>query len=197
MNGSQLARALADIISRRPDLERGFQEHLTKWVKSTLMKAPTLEVLREIRSAAGDAFVSWHLSGSTEKDIVTLAKKLDPHLTGLQSRAAAALRSHLLALADGEIEPSPKPAKAKLSKLTSKDGASPIDQVLKLSNSLQRRSELEKLSSSQLKAAIKDYDVNVGSLSRKPSKIEMIEHIQAAIAAGWPSPRSVLDDSKY
>lgn len=197
MNGSQLARALSGIISQRPDLEKGFQEYLTKWVRSTLMKGPTLEGLRQIRSAAGDAFVSWHLSGLTEKDIAMLAKKLDPHLTSLQSRGAGALRSHLLALADGEIEPSPKLAKAKPSKLASKDGARPIDQVLKLNNSLQRRSELEKLSTGQLKAAIKDYDINVGSLSRKPSKIEMIEHIQAAIAAGWPSPRSVLDDSKY
>jgi hypothetical protein len=104
------------------------------------------------------------------------------------------LRSHLGALIGGRIEPSQK---AKPSKSRPKANANPIDEVLKLHNSLQRRRELEKLSPVELKSAIKRYDINVGSLSSKPSKVEMIEHIQAAMAAGWPAPRSVLDDSKY
>jgi hypothetical protein len=72
MNGSQLARALSNVLRQRPDLEKGFEEHLAKWVKSALMKGPTVEGLRKIQSAAGDELLSWYLACQAEKDLVAL-----------------------------------------------------------------------------------------------------------------------------
>jgi len=186
MNGAQLARALSNVASQRPELDKSLRDHLAKWVKSTLVKGvPSLEGLRRIQSAAGDEFVEWHLTNLTENDLVKWAKKMDPHLEGIQQSGAATLRSHLSALIGSRIELSQKMPKPT------------IDQVFELSDSFQRRRELEKQSAATLKAAIRRHGMNVGALSRKPSKVELIEHIQASIDSGWPAPRSVLDNSKY
>jgi hypothetical protein len=60
-----------------------------------------------------------------------------------------------------------------------------------------RRSELEKLTSGQIKKAIKEKSIDAEQLSSKATKLEMIEHIQSAIAFGWPNTRSVIDESRY
>jgi hypothetical protein len=186
MNGSQLARALADIIiSQRPELEKSFLDHLSKWVKSTLMKGPTLDGLRAMHAAAGHGFIAWHLGRQSEAELVKLAKKLDPHNKEV---GADDLRSHLEDLIADRIQP--KPPKPKPTKRA-------VDEILRLANSSERRTEWKKLSLAELKAAIKSHDIDRNSLSSKPSKTEMIEHIEATIAEGWPRPRSVLDDSRY
>jgi hypothetical protein len=65
-----------------------------------------------------------------------------------------------------------------------------------MSNSDQRRIALTKLAKPALAAIIKKHEMAVGGLSEKPSKTELVEHIEAAISAGWPK-RSVHDDSRY
>jgi hypothetical protein len=190
MNGPQLARALVNIISKRPELEKAFLDHLSKWVKSSLMKGPTLDGLRGMRDAAGPEFIAWHLGRQPAEGLVTLAKKLDPHLPDLKGRGAADLRSHLEALIAGRTQPTPKPGRpAKKTRAA--------EEILRLANTSERRAEWKKLSPAELKAAIKNHHLDMGSLSRKPSKTEMIEHIEATIAEGWPRPRSVLDNSRY
>lgn len=196
MNGSQLAKALAEIINQKPELDRGFQDQVAKWLKSNLFKTPSLAAFRAMLGMAGEEFIVWYLRQQADKDIPGLTKKLDGDLAELKSRTAGDLRHHLAALAAGRVEPAMR-QKPKGGKGKSKAVARTIDEILRLTNSLERRGELEKLSPSDLKAGISKYSINAGSLSRKPSKTEMIEHIQAAIAAGWPGPRSVLDDSKY
>jgi len=57
--------------------------------------------------------------------------------------------------------------------------------------------EWKKLSAAELKAAIKSHNLDFNGLRSKRSKLEMIEHIEATIAEGWPRPRSVLDYSRY
>jgi len=57
--------------------------------------------------------------------------------------------------------------------------------------------ELEKLSAAALKSGVRDHKLDSSSLSSKPSKLELIEHIQATISAGWPSDTRALDESKY
>jgi hypothetical protein len=71
------------------------------------------------------------------------------------------------------------------------------EDILRLPDREQRRIELEKLTVPQLKSAVKKHEVYGGSLSAKPSKRELVEHIQAALDAGWPRPLSVLDGSRY
>jgi len=195
MNGSQLAKALADIISQKPELDSSFQELAAKWLKSSALKGATLHSFREIHTAAGDEIITWYLKRQSDQDIPALAKKLDPNHPDLKERNPGSLRGHLSALVSGKVEPSPKLVKAAKGK--SKRPMRPIEDVLRLTNALQRRMELEKLSPAALKAGINTYGINAGSLSSQPSKTELIEHIQASIDAGWPATRSVLDDSKY
>jgi len=190
MNGQQLANALAGIINQRPELEGAFLDHLSKWVKSTLMKRPTLDGLRGMHAAAGHGFISWHLGRQSEAELAKLAKKLDPHNKDV---GADNLRSHLEALIAGRIQPTRKPERPRKPPNRSR----PVEEILRLANSSERRTELKKLSFAELKAAIKSHDLDGNSLSSKPSKAEMIEHIEATIAGGWPRPHSVLDDSRY
>ncbi|MGE3063993.1 MAG: hypothetical protein AB7K67_00240 [Hyphomicrobiaceae bacterium] len=195
MDGSQLAKALADIIRTKPDLNTAFQDTIAKWLKSTALKGAALQRYQEVQKAAGDDFIVWYLKRQVDKDIPALAKKLDPNLPGLKDLGASALRGHLSLLISGKAQPTPKAVKAPKGK--TKAPGRPLEDVLRLANPLQRRIELEKLSPAELRAGIHTHSINAGSLSNQPSKTELIEHIQAAIAAGWPEARSVLDDSKY
>jgi hypothetical protein len=196
MRGSQLAKALADITNRKPELDLDLREHLRKWVKSTLMKGATLESLRTMQEVAGAAFIAWHLEQQAEKDLAALTKKLDPYLPDTKSRGTQYLRSHLAQLCAKQIEPAAKPERPAAGGRGAPRGRA-VEEIFRLGNSLQRRMELEKLSPAELKAAIKKHDLGIGGLSSKPSKVEMIEHIQATLAAGWPCAATALDESKY
>jgi hypothetical protein len=72
-----------------------------------------------------------------------------------------------------------------------------VDEVFQLSNAMERRGELEKFSPKELKAAIKKHDLGLGGLSSRPTKVEMIEHIEETLASGSLSPATALDESKY
>jgi hypothetical protein len=196
MRGSQLARVLAEIIIQKPELDTGLKLHLSKWVKSALMKGATLATMREISGVAGPEFISWYLEQQVGKDLVSLTKKFDPHLPDCKDRSPAFLLAHLNRLCAGEIEPSAKPERVGNAG-RARTKTKPVEEIFALRNSQQRRMELEKLTPNQLKAAIKKHDLGVSGLSGKPTKIEMIEHIQAMLASGWPSTGTALDQSKY
>lgn len=194
MTGADLAKALAAVARQRPDLDKALREHLKKWIKSALLKAPTLEALARLHSDGGTPIIAWHLEGMNDKELLTLAKKLDPHLPALSSQPPNALRSHIAGLASGRVAPSSKPEKQIKGKPVTRLA---FADILKLSNGLHRRMELEKLSAAALKTGVRDLQLSSSSLSAKPSKIELIEHIQATISAGWPQNTSALDESKY
>lgn len=194
MNASQIARALADIIVQKPDLEKSLREHLAKWMKSTLMKGPTLSGLRNMHASGGGEVIAWYLGTRPESDLVRLAKKLDPYFADLQTKTSAGLGVHLNSLIAGRVEPSARPVRPTKKSAPKKR---PVEEILRLASAPQRRMELKKLTPTQLKNAIKKHGLHAGSLSSRPSKTEMIEHIEASIVAGWPASRTVLDDSKY
>ena len=73
----------------------------------------------------------------------------------------------------------------------------PIKGILALPDPSIRRLELARRTPAQLKSTIKDKNIDPTQLSSKPSKTELIEHIQAAIASGWPRSRSILDENKH
>jgi hypothetical protein len=185
MKGSQVARALAGVIGQKPELELVLEEQLAKWVKTNLIKGETLAGLRKIADTGGEDFMDWCLSLPSDDDLIKLTKKLDPYLPGVQTIGGARARKHLGTLIRGDAEPSrqqrpPTP-----------------DEILHMSNSDQRRIALTKLAKPALTAIIKKHEMDVGGLSKKPSKTELVEHIEAAISAGWPKIRSARDDSRY
>lgn len=192
MKASQVANALAELAAQRPEFDRPVLEALTKLYKATVLKAPTLELLRVVRRSTNEAFAVWFVQQLTVAELDKILKKIDS--VGFAALATGlAKQSHLTALMAGQIEPAAKAVKAgKTSKATM-----PTDEILRLPDREQRRIELEKLSLPQLKSAMKKHEVYGSSLSAKPSKRELIEHIQAALDAGWPRPQSVLDGSRY
>src|SRR5690606_26932033 len=89
-------------------------------------------------------------------------------------------------------EPTPKPSRGG-------KGAPPMatGDILALNDRERQRTELEKLSAAQRKSTIKKNELLGASLSKKPSKIELVEHILAVLDAGWPRPSSILGGSRY
>ena len=193
MNTSQVVTALAQIASRKPEFERPLSECLRKLIKSTLLKSPTIEALQSVYRVTGREFSTWLAKLPAEVELNKLLKKFDPHGNdGTASRSVKQL--HLLNLMSGELKPAPRPSKPRIS---TKPPAMNAEEILRLTDPDRRRAELERLSAAQLKSAIKKHEVSGGSLSSKPSKTELIEHIQAAIQSGWPRAGSVLDGSRY
>ena len=189
MTGAQLARAIADLCSTKPDLDVKLTATLAKWLKDALGKASTLEDFRRAAANGRADVISVYLTTLSPSDVVKLAKKFDPHAAGLRPQSHDAQRDHVLALIRRQSEPAQKPS--------TRQPPMPIEDVLALTDPIRRRAELTKHTPVQLKKAIKDKHIEGGHLGSKPSKTEMIEHIQAALAGGWPKPHSVLDESKY
>ncbi len=138
--------------------------------------------------------IAWHLQSLNEKELRSLAKKVDPHLPQLSTLPATSLRSHIESLSAKQTAPSAKPVKPDKGKSGPRFT---FADILKLTNGLQRRMELEKLTAAALKSGVKDHRLGSSSLSSKPSKIELIEHIQATLSAGLPADARALDESKY
>ncbi|MGE0851871.1 MAG: hypothetical protein AB7O44_19975 [Hyphomicrobiaceae bacterium] len=187
MQGAQLARALADLSSTKPDLDAKLAAALGKLVKDSIGKLTTLSDFRGASKNGRGELIGLYLAGLTQPDLAKLAKKLDPHHTPQPLGDAA--RIHIQSLVRGEREPAEKAAKSK--------APMPIEGILALSDAILRRAELAKHTPAKLKSAIKDKDIDATQLSSKPSKTELIEHIEAAIASGWPRARSILDDNKH
>ena len=189
MTGTQLARAIADICNTKPELDAKLAATLGKWLKDTIGKIATLEDYRQAAARGRSELITLYISILPSTDIARLAKKFDPLFPGLQAKGAEQQRSHILALIAGKTDPTPKPH--------SKQPPMAIDDILTLTDPIRRRIELTKHSPNQLKKAIKEKQIAGGFIGAKASKTEMIEHIQAALASGWPKLRSVLDESKY
>jgi hypothetical protein len=187
MKGAQLARALADLSSTKPDLDAKLATALGKLVKDSLGKLTTLSDYRGAAKNGRGELVALYLAGLNSPDLAKLAKKLDPHHSPQPTGDAA--RTHVQSLVRGEREPAERPSKGK--------AVMSIEGILALHDPILRREELAKHTPAHLKSTIRDKDIDATQLSSKPSKTELIEHIEAAIASGWPRPRSILDDDKH
>src|SRR5262249_25767501 len=186
MTGAQLAGTIADLCRTKPELDGSLTAALTKWLKDRLGKVSTLE---DFRRAAGDGhadLVRVYLSTFGPSDIQKTAKKFDPHHYELLGLTEGAQRAHVLALIRRETNPAQPPA--------GRQPPMPIDEVLGLRDQLRRRAELAKHTPAQLKKTIREKDIGGGHLSSRPTKTEMIEHIEAALASGWPKLHSVMDE---
>lgn len=190
MNGSQVATALAQLAARRREFDQPLMECLSKFLKGSLLKNPTLDLLQSLPAAAGPDFSLWLVHNLAPSDLDRALKKIDPHaFRGLTT--AAGKRDHAADLMLGRIAPLPKPHKS------SGKAVMATEDILHLTDRAQQRRELERLSAAQLKSGIKKHGLHSGSLSVKPSKIELVEHILAALDAGWPRPTSILERSRY
>ncbi|NJO55994.1 MAG: hypothetical protein HC834_06110 [Rhodospirillales bacterium] len=78
-------------------------------------KGFTASDLRRLAEAVGTDTVGYVLGHDTmgDADIEKLVKSVDKHWAGIATAKPAALRDHLLALADGECEPSVPPPPAR------------------------------------------------------------------------------------
>lgn len=193
MKTSQVATALLQVAGRRHEFDAALFECLNKLIKSTLLKSPTLESLQSVYDASGREFSTWLIERPTEIELGRMLAKFDPHTTS-ELDTCAAKRTHLLRLMSRELKPTPRPPRpGRPTPLPAMNA----DDIVRLSDPTRRRAELEKLSAAQLKSAIKKHQIYGGSLSAKPSKAELIEHIQVALQSGWPDTGSVLDTSRY
>lgn len=191
MTGAQLARAIAQLCSSKPELEAKLATALAKWVKDNVAKGATLDTLRDVARCGGAEVVRWHVGDLKEAGVKTLCKKLDPHRPKSPTDSKCALKNHVLNLVSGACEPSVKAESPKRPK------PMPIPEILTIKDPVTRRLELDRHSPAQLKKAVKENSIDDEQLDSKPSKTEIIEHIQAAISAGWPRVRSILDNNKH
>lgn len=189
MTGAHLARAIAGLGSTKPELDAELATTLAKWLKGTLGRLTTLDDYR--RAALDDRaiFVPLYVSTLPALEIAKLAKKFDPYRPGLQGQSHETQRAHIISLVRRQSEPAERPP--------TRQPPMPIDDVLVLPDPIRRHAELTKHTPVQLKKVIKEKKINGGHLSSKASKTELVEHIQAALAAGWPKTRTIFDDDKY
>lgn len=78
--------------------------------KSLKIKKADTGYLRLVKGAIGDDNLIMVLDLLNEKEVSALAKKADPHHTGLPGMKAHELRVHLRELATSKVEPAPKTA---------------------------------------------------------------------------------------
>ncbi len=93
-------------------------------VKQIAHKDTELKAARDIRAAVGPEAFSLIADGMTDAQIKSLAAKLDRHNPELKTSNAAALRRHVLALAEGSAESSEK-QKAAAKRAKSKKAPAP------------------------------------------------------------------------
>ena len=75
-------------------------------------KTLSLPRLREIRDAIDAEAFELFMDTADDKLLKGIAKKIDPHCSQLKSDHVDDLRRHLIGLAEGKCEPSPKPTKS-------------------------------------------------------------------------------------
>lgn len=191
MTGTQLARAIAQLCSSKPGLDAKLATVLAKWVKDNVAKGATLDTLRDVARCDGTDVLRWHVGTLSEPEIKALCRKLDPHRPKSPTDLQGALKSHVLNLVSGACEPSEQ------AESPNRPRPMPIPEILAIEDPVKRRLELDRHSPAQLKKAVKENSIDAEQLDSKPSKTEIIEHIQAAISAGWPRERSILDINKH
>lgn len=77
-------------------------------VKQIAHKDMGLKAVRDIRAAVGQEAFGLIMDGMSDAQIKSLAARLDRHNPKLKSSSGAARRLHMLALADGSVQPSEK-----------------------------------------------------------------------------------------
>jgi hypothetical protein len=190
MSGAHLARAVAVLCDTRPDLDAKLSAVLVKWVRDNVGKGATLDTLRGIQRSNGKEVIRAYLDMLTTDELTKLIKKLDRHDRDAATDTSATMKAHLQAIIGGHRDPA-KP------RVVQPTPPLPIADILKLSDSVVRRSELQRLTASQIKKAIKEKSIDAEQLGPRATKVEMIAHIESALQSGWPMARSVIDDTKY
>lgn len=127
------------------------------------------------------------------------ALKLDKHHPTLGSEGAEQKIDHIIGLATGVIEPTPKP-RATVQPKSVKNGKAKsapkmqLEEIVSITDYELRQKELTRLSDAALKKQARDIGMDVPVGLKKP---ERIQFIQEELAAGWPKPRSIMDSSRY
>jgi hypothetical protein len=91
------------------DLVKAARTLVVKLIKD---KKTSLAALRDIRTALGAETFNLITDGMADPQIKSVAANLDKHHPGLKTSDAAWRRRHVLALADGSVEPMEKPKSA-------------------------------------------------------------------------------------
>lgn len=196
MKGSELALAAAKIASLKPAFDECLSSELVKWLRANVMKGITIKELRDIHGMGEAAAIQWYWRQQPRSALFTTAKKLDPNNQELKTCSADELLRHLVSLMEGKTEPAVNPQRQKSRARVAKR---PVLEILRLPNPLQRRMELEKLSPTELKSAVRSLGLGWATLSTKPTKRELIEHILALGIASHDGSetRSLADESRY
>jgi hypothetical protein len=104
------------------DLVKAARTLVVKLIKD---KKTGLAALRDIRTALGAETFNLITDGMADPQIKSVAANLDKHHPGLKTLDAAWRRRHVLALADGSVEPMEKPKSAPKVEKTQKPPAAP------------------------------------------------------------------------
>lgn len=184
MKGTQLARTLAELCSRRPEYDDELFPVLIKWIRDKIGKPTTLDSFRSAATNGRGDLVALFVDAMSSEEIRKVAKKLDPYRSTLAQDPADALRAHVQLLVRRECQPAERATTRRVM---------PIEDILAIKDPIARRAELQRHTPAQLKIAIREKQIDSAQVSSRPTKTELIEHIQAALAAGWPKIRSILD----
>ena len=104
------------------DLVKAARTLVVKLIKD---KKTGLAALRDIRTALGAETFNLITDGMADPQIKSVAANLDKHHPGLKTSDAAWRRRHVLALADGSVEPMEKPKSAPKVEKAKKPTAAP------------------------------------------------------------------------
>ena len=105
-----------------PDLAAAARTLVVKLIKD---KKTGLAALRDIRTALGAESFNLIADGMADSQIKSVAANLDKHHPELKTSDAAWLRRHVLALADGSVEPTKRPKSAPKKEKAKKSPAAP------------------------------------------------------------------------
>jgi hypothetical protein len=104
------------------DLVKAARTLVVKLIKD---RKTGLAALRDIRTALGAETFNLIADGMADPQIKSVAANLDKHHPGLKASDAAWRRRHVLALADGSVEPMEKPKSAPKVEKAKKPPAAP------------------------------------------------------------------------
>ena len=112
----------ATFASITADIVKAGRTLVVKLIKD---KKTGLAALRDIRAALGAETFSLIADGMADPQIKSVAANLDKHHPELKTSNAAWQRRHVLALADGSVEPIDKPKSAPKKEISKKPPATP------------------------------------------------------------------------
>lgn len=192
-----------DIAASLAEFDPGFLAALNRSLESWIAKnakGPTSLGWMTLFCAKGYASVLQQILALLPRaKLEAFAAKLDKHHPQLVQYSSEDMIRHIVQLASGDIELSSKPnalpvngkAKPKSNKRKAKMN---LSEIVKISDSDLRFSELQRLTGGELKMGLEDLGMEAPSSLKKAQRIRFIEE---ELEAGWPKPRSVLDTSRY